>query len=100
MALFVARHQHAADRCPAADPRMGEMLLAHLSPENAATYGITIQGKAVVDNAHTLYMIVEASSQAQVDQYLALFKQVGTAEVLRASSCEAVVSRGGCMAVA
>jgi hypothetical protein len=100
MALFVARHQHAADRCPAADPRMGEMLLAHLAPENAAKYGVKIQGEAVVDNAHTLYMIVDAPSQAQVDQFLAVFQQVGTVEVLGASSCEAVVSRGGCMTLA
>lgn len=100
MALFVARHQHAADRCPAADPQMGNMLLAHLSPENAAKYGITIQGEAVIDNAHTLYMIVDAPSQVQLDQFLAVFAQVGTVEVLGASSCEAVVSRGGCMALA
>jgi DMSO/TMAO reductase YedYZ molybdopterin-dependent catalytic subunit len=31
MALFIVRHQHAAERCPAADPQMGAMLLNHLS---------------------------------------------------------------------
>jgi hypothetical protein len=45
MALFVALHQHQADRCPAADPQMGSMLLRHLSPENALGQGVTIQLK-------------------------------------------------------
>jgi hypothetical protein len=96
MALFVARHQHPADRCPAADPAMGQMLLAHLTPANAATFGITIHGDAVVDDAHTLYLIVDAPDRARVEQYLAPFAQAGSVEVLGASSCEAVVSRGGC----
>ena len=55
MSLFVAQHQHAPERCPAADPRMGPMLLTHLSAHNAASHGITIQAEAVVNAAHTLY---------------------------------------------
>ena len=31
MALFVVRHEHAPERCPATDPDMGAMLLAILS---------------------------------------------------------------------
>ncbi len=96
MALFVARHQHAAERCPAADPEMGSMLLAHLSPENAAKYGIDIHGEAVVNDAHTLYMIVDAPDRLRVEQFLAPFAQAGSVEVLGASSCAAVVERGGC----
>jgi hypothetical protein len=96
MALFVTRHQHPAERCPAADPKMGSMLLAHLAPENATTHGITIHGEAVVNNAHTLYMIVEAADQHQVEHFMAPFAQVGSVEVLPASSCTEVVSRGGC----
>jgi hypothetical protein len=63
MALFVAVHQHPADRCPAADPQMGPMLPRHLSPENASGQGVTIQAEAVVNDAHTLYLIVEADSR-------------------------------------
>jgi hypothetical protein len=96
MALFVARHQHPADRCPAADPAMGQMLLAHLAPENAARYGISIHGDAVIDDAHTLYLIVDAPDRERVATFLAPFAQAGSVEVLGASSCEAVVSRGGC----
>jgi hypothetical protein len=67
MALFVALHQHQADRCPAADPQMGPMLLGHLSPENASAQGVTIQAEAVVNDAHALYLIVEADSRDRVE---------------------------------
>jgi hypothetical protein len=53
MALFVARHQHSPDRCPAADPQMGPALLTRLSPDNAAVQGVTTDAEAVVNDAHT-----------------------------------------------
>ncbi len=98
MALFVTRHQHAADQCPAADPQMGSMLLGHLSSDNASAHGVTIDAEAVVNDAHTLYMIVEADSCGRVEGFMAPFAQAGTVEVLPASSCEAVIGRGGCAA--
>ena len=85
MALFVALHQHQADRCPAADPQMGSMLLQHLSSENASGQGVTIQAEAVVNDAHTLYLIVEADSRDRVEGFMAPFAQAGTVEVLPAS---------------
>jgi hypothetical protein len=98
MALFVARHEHPAERCPAADPAMGAMLLSHLAPENAARNGVTIRGEAVVNNAHTLYLIAEADAKERLEAFLAPFAQAGSVEVMPASSCEAVVTRGGCAA--
>lgn len=59
-ALFVARHQHSPDGCPAADPQMGSTLLTRLSPDNAAVQGVTTDAEAVVNDARTLYLIVEA----------------------------------------
>ena len=100
MALFVARHEHPAERCPARDPQMGQMLLSHLSPESASGHGITIKAEAVVNDAHTLYMIVDADSKERVDTFMTPFAQAGTVEVLPASSCEAVIGRGGCAAAA
>ncbi len=96
MALFVVRHAHSAETCPAQDPRMGAMLLQHLSPANAQQNGVNILGDAVVNGAHTLYMIVEAPGEAEVSQYMAPFAQAGSVEVMPASHCEQVVSRGGC----
>ena len=75
---------------------MGQALLAHLAPESAGRFGITIHGDAVIDDAHTLYLIVDAPDRGRVETFLAPFAQAGSVEVLGASSCEAVVSRGGC----
>src|SRR5260370_41085262 len=100
MALFVVRHQHPADQCPAADPQMGSMLLTHLAPENASAQGVTIDAEAVVNDAHTLYLIVEADTRDRVEGFMAPFARAGTVEVLSASTCEAVVGRRGCAATA
>lgn len=96
MSLFVVQHQHVAERCPARDPKMGAMLLQHLSPANARQSGLTIRGEAVVNNAHTLYMIVDAPDRATVERFMGPFAQAGTVEILAASPCEAVVGRRGC----
>jgi hypothetical protein len=58
-------------------------------PENASAQGVTIQAEAVVNDAHTLYLIVEADRRDRVEGLMAPFAQAGTAEVLSASSCEA-----------
>jgi hypothetical protein len=79
---------------------MGSMLLKHLSSENASEQGVTIRAEAAVNDAHTLYLIVEADSPHRVEGFMAPFAQVGTVEVLPASSCEAVIGRGGCASTA
>jgi hypothetical protein len=98
MALFVARHQHPAERCPAKDPAMGQMLLSHLSGESARQNGVTIHGEAVLDGQHTLYLIAEAEDQGRLEQFLAPFAMAGSVEVWPASHCAAIVERGGCEA--
>jgi hypothetical protein len=100
MSLFVLHHQHDAARCPAQDPQAAAMLLAHLAPDNAAQYGITIQGHGVVDGQHTLYVIAEAGDQESMQRFAAPFAQAGQVDVLPASLCEAVVARGGCAVLA
>ncbi len=96
MALFVVKHSHEAEVCPAGHPEMGPMLLKHVSQSNAAAMGITIHGEAVVDGAHTFYIILEAGDRGQVDQFVAPFAQMGQVEVLPANSCETVVQRKSC----
>jgi len=99
MTLFVAIHQHTPERCPAGDPAMGPALLSHLSPATAGQYGVTVQAEAVANNRHTLYLIAEAGDEEQLRRYLAPFAQAGSVEVLAASPCEAIISRGGCAQV-
>lgn len=100
MPLFVIRHQHDGATCPAQDPQAAAMLLAHLAPDNAAAFGVTIQSHAVIDGQHTLYVIAEAADRNNAERFAAPFTQAGTVEVLPASLCEAVVARGGCAVAA
>ena len=66
MALFIVRHQHEPDRCPATDPFMGATLLNYLSRPNVRKHGVSIQGEA------------------------------GSVDVYPAATCAGVVASGGC----
>ena len=96
MALFVVKHQHSAETCPAGDPQMGPMLAQYVSATNAERFGMTLHGEGVVNGGHTLYLILDAAEQGKVQEYMAPFSQFGSVEVLPASSCEQVVSRAAC----
>jgi len=96
MSLYFVRHQHDAATCPARDPAMGSMLLAHISPQNARKMGVIIHGDAVLDNQHTFVLILEAEAKAQVEQFMQPFAQAGSVEIWPASACETVVERAGC----
>ena len=96
MSLFVARHQHAAETCPAKDPAMGQMLLDHLGAASAQKHGVTIHGEAVLDGQHTLFVIAEADNRSQLEAFLAPFAMAGSVEIWPASHCAAIVERGGC----
>ena len=96
MALFIVRHQHEADRCQTGDPEMGGLLLNYLSRSNARQLGIDIRGEAVVQDEHTLYLIIESNDASQVHAYMEPFALAGTVEVYPASTCAQVVASGGC----
>ncbi len=96
MSLYFVRHQHSAETCPAKNPEMGQMLLTHLSKSNASKYGIDLHGEAVLDNQHTLVLILEANEKAKVDDFMKPFAMAGSVEIALASECETVVERGGC----
>lgn len=96
MSLYYVRHQHTDETCPARDPEMGQMLLEHLSPQNARKHGIQIQSDAVIDGQHTLVMILDADTPDQVQDFMRPFQMAGSVEILPASKCETVVERAGC----
>ena len=96
MALFVVRHQHEAERCPAQDPYMGATLLNYLSRPNVAQHGVEIHGEAVVRDAHTLYMIIESSDEERVREFMQPFARAGNVDIYPASTCAGVVASGGC----
>lgn len=98
MALFIVRHQHEAEHCPASDPFAGASLLNYLSRPSVTQRGVVVKGEAVVRGEHTLYMIVESRDAAHVRDFMAPFESVGTVEVFAASTCAGVVASGGCAA--
>jgi len=99
MSLFVVRHAHSADRCPAADFATGAGLLNHLSKTNARRHGVRIRGDAVLA-AHTLLIIAEADSEDVLREFLRPFEAAGTVSVESASTCAQVVAGGGCEGIA
>jgi DMSO/TMAO reductase YedYZ molybdopterin-dependent catalytic subunit len=98
MGLFVVRHQHAAEHCPAQDPYAGAWLLNHLSRPNVRQHGIEIQGEAVVKGEHTVYFIVEAGDEDRLREFLQPFQMAGSLDIYPASTCTRVVASGGCAA--
>src|SRR5437762_325934 len=64
MGLFIVRHEHDGDHCPATDPFMGAMLLNHLSRPNVSSHGLKIHGEAVVKGEHARFMIVEPDADS------------------------------------
>jgi DMSO/TMAO reductase YedYZ molybdopterin-dependent catalytic subunit len=98
MALFIVRHEHEPDRCPATDPDQGAALLNLLSREQVRRHGVDIKGEAVVQGEHTLYLIVESADQRCVETLLEPFAAAGSVEIHPASTCARVVASGGCAA--
>jgi hypothetical protein len=96
MSLFVVKHQHSPETCPAGNPQMGPLLVQHVSEKHASKFGVRVRGDAVVDGQHTFYLIVEAEDEDIVKDFMAPFYQAGTVEIMPSSSCEAVVERAAC----
>ena len=100
MALFIVRHEHAADRCPAADPERGAELLNHLSRPNVRRHGLEIRADAVVRGEHSLVLIAEADDEERVREFMRPFARIGDVEILEATTCAGAVASGGCDAPA
>src|SRR5262249_37732777 len=98
MALFIVRHQHPADGCPAQDPFMGASLLNHLSRPNVRKFGLQIQGEAVVQGEHPMYLIVEADDETRLREFMPPFQLAGSLDIYPASTCVRAVASGGCAA--
>ena len=96
MPLFIVIAKHSPESCPAGNPEMGKMLLSHIHHDNASKFGINIQASAGAESQHTLHMIMDAGDSQKVDEFMALFAQMGSVEVTQGITCEAIVARGRC----
>jgi hypothetical protein len=95
IALFIARHQHAPQDCPALSGR-GELLLSRVSAAAAAGYGVTIEAEAFIADQHVLLLVVQAARPEAVGQFLSLLPCPGDLVVLPAFTAEEAIERGGC----
>jgi DMSO/TMAO reductase YedYZ molybdopterin-dependent catalytic subunit len=75
---------------------MGAMLLNYLSRPSVRQRGVRIQGEAVVQGEHTLYLIVEASDESTLRAFMQPFQMAGSLDIYPASTCARVVASGGC----
>src|SRR5688572_1234720 len=98
MPLFIVRHQHDADRCPAQDPFMGASLLNYLSRPNVRKFGVQIHGEAVAQGEHTMFLIVEAAEESRLREFMQPFQDAGSLDIYPASTCVRAVASGGCAA--
>jgi DMSO/TMAO reductase YedYZ molybdopterin-dependent catalytic subunit len=96
--MWIVRHQHPAERCPATDFTAGAQLLNHLSRANADRHGVRIHGEAVLQGAHTLLIIAEAAEEDDLRRFLQPLQQAGSLDIQPAATCAAVVASGGCAA--
>ena len=88
---FVARHEHAADRCPAKD--LGWARCSSIPPRR--TPGGTASRFTALDGRHTLGLIAGADDRDRLEEFLEPFPMAGTVEVWPAPDC-AAVEGGGC----
>jgi DMSO/TMAO reductase YedYZ molybdopterin-dependent catalytic subunit len=96
MALFLVRHQHDAERCPAKDPDAGAALLNHLSRPNMRRQQVEMFGEAVVQGQHTLYLILQSERSDRIREFMQPFEAAGSVDIFPASTCAGVVAAGGC----
>ena len=92
MVLFLVRHAHTEETCPT--PKMGPMLLQHLSEANASQMGINIHGK--MGGGHTFVAILDAENRQKVEEFMSPFAQAGWVEIMAGITCEEVVEKGTC----
>lgn len=96
MALYLVEHQHSAETCPTKSADMMLMLGKHVMQITADQFGIKIHADVVHPGEHRLLMVLEAGSQASVDEYMKPFGMVGTVTVKLMKSCEEVIETATC----
>ena len=75
---------------------MGKMLLSHIHQDNASKFGVNVQASVGAESQHTLHMILDASDNQKVEEFMTLFTQMGSVDVTPGITCEAIVARGRC----
>lgn len=96
MALYFVEHQHREEVCPTGDVQMMMALGQHVTPENAAKFGVKIHSDIVLPGEHHLIMVLEADSPEKVTNFMLPFLQVGAVSFQQVKTCEEVVRTRKC----
>ncbi len=93
MGLYLVEHHHSAESCPAQNVEMATALAGHVTPDNAAKFGLSVVSDCVVEGEHTLFLLVDSDSQDKVEAFAAPFKQAGPTTIKPAITCDIVAGR-------
>jgi DMSO/TMAO reductase YedYZ molybdopterin-dependent catalytic subunit len=96
MTLFVVRHHHDPRRCPGKDPRLAAALLRCLDRSYLSNQGVELRGEAVVQDDHTLHVVVESLDDDRVREVVRPLESFGSVEVRPAASCARLLVNGDC----
>ena len=96
MPLFFVEHTHSAEACPTKSRDMMLMLGKHVTQPTADQFGVKIHADIVHPGEHRMMMVLEASEQAKVDEYVKPFGMAGSVDVKPVVTCEVVVETAIC----
>lgn len=90
MTLYLVEHTHTAETCPTQNPEMVRQLAAHVTNENAASFGVKIHGDFVREAEHHVVLILEADSEDSVNNFAQPFTMAGPVTVKSGGTCQDV----------
>lgn len=93
MALFLVQHTHTAETCPTKNPEMVRQLAGHVTPANAAQYGVKILADWVNEPEHTVILVLEADSTENASKFVLPFLNVGSIKITAGVTCEETARR-------
>jgi DMSO/TMAO reductase YedYZ molybdopterin-dependent catalytic subunit len=96
MTLFVVRHHHDPRRCPGRDPSLAAALVSCLDRSHLSKQGVELRGEAVVQDDHTLYVVVDSIDDHHVREAVSPLELFGEVEVHPAASCARLLAGGDC----
>ena len=94
MSQFLVEHHHTAAGCPVSNAEMMKALVSHVSPANAAQFGVKVLSDSVIPDEHTVYFVVEADTPDKVATFAAPFMNVGPTTIRPVITCDIVAARG------
>jgi hypothetical protein len=88
MPQYLIQHTHTAETCPTKNPEMVRQLASHMTPANAAKYGVKILADWVNEPQHTVILVLEAASAENAAKFALPFLNAGSVTITAGVTCE------------